>query len=207
MNNIILDLDGTIIDISTKYNNVYLALHDKYQLVKVDYWPLRRSFVSLNETLSFLGLNPTRFEEFRLDWKTLIETEDFLKYDFIRHHELMWFERVKNHRNLILCTARQNETLLLGQLRSLGLIEYFDAVLTAKSGFVKSAVIEDHFKINSLEISANDWIIGDTVLDIQTGRNLGIRTCGVLTGLSRRADFESIEADQICESLSEFDLI
>jgi phosphoglycolate phosphatase len=55
-------------------------------------------------------------------------------------------------------------------------------------------------------LGPEDWIIGDTGLDIQVGQSLGIRTCAVLTGFLNEAYLREYMPDLIITSAADFNI-
>ena len=47
--------------------------------------------------------------------------------------------------------------------------------------------------------------IGDTIFDIQMGRNAGAKTCGVTYGNGKREDLEAAHADYIIDNFAEIE--
>jgi phosphoglycolate phosphatase-like HAD superfamily hydrolase len=60
------------------------------------------------------------------------------------------------------------------------------------------------YQSNLLTKSPEDWMIGDTSEDIRAGISVGLKTCGVLTGLANTATLKETGASQICDSLRYF---
>jgi len=64
----------------------------------------------------------------------------------------------------------------------------------------------DHLNsaMKALDVSAKDAVmIGDHTLDIQAGKRVGMKTIGVLTGRTKREEFEKAGADYILGEVSE----
>lgn len=58
--------------------------------------------------------------------------------------------------------------------------------------------------MDSLKVSAEEAImVGDHVLDIQAGKRVGMNTIGVLTGRTKKEEFEKAGADYILEEATE----
>ena len=50
---------------------------------------------------------------------------------------------------------------------------------------------------------ANSWMVGDTTVDIQTGKNAGTRTALVLTGDVGRDGKYKVTPDLVCDDLGQ----
>ncbi len=58
--------------------------------------------------------------------------------------------------------------------------------------------------MRSLKISGEDaMMVGDHIIDIQAGKRVGMKTIGVLTGRTKKDEFEKAEADYILRDASE----
>lgn len=64
-------------------------------------------------------------------------------------------------------------------------------------GMIEEAA--EHYHINLSE----SWIIGDTTMDIQTGKNAGLKTALVLTGEAGKDGKYTAQPDLVCENLLE----
>ena len=65
------------------------------------------------------------------------------------------------------------------------------------TGMIERAVSEHNIDL------ANSWMIGDTTLDIQTGKNAGIKTALVLTGEAGRDGKYDVKPDTVRDDLSD----
>lgn len=66
-----------------------------------------------------------------------------------------------------------------------------------KTGMIDTAVKQYNIDIN------NSWMVGDTTLDIQTGKNAGLRTVLVLTGEQGKDKKYDVKPDIVCKNLYE----
>jgi phosphoglycolate phosphatase len=65
--------------------------------------------------------------------------------------------------------------------------------------------------MKSLEISGEEAVmVGDHIIDVQAGKRVGMKTVGVLTGRTKKEEFEKAgadyilrEASKVCELLEE----
>jgi len=202
--NLFIDFDGTIIDISAKYNYVYSEIKNKYSLPNIDYWNLRRKGMNFSDGLKSIGLPNSKIEDFRADWISSIETIEALAHDKL-------FDGVSDHLfslskqyRLILCTSRKNHGNLELQLSKLGITDAFEFLMLVGNGYSKSEEIIKYIKNLKHEDFSRDWIIGDTGQDMAAGVNANINSCGVLTGLSLEKDLIDSGATIICDSINFF---
>ena len=64
----------------------------------------------------------------------------------------------------------------------------------------------DHlsFVMKALQISGEEAVmVGDHIIDIQSGKRVGMKTIGVLTGRTTKEEFEKAGADYILREASE----
>jgi phosphoglycolate phosphatase len=60
--------------------------------------------------------------------------------------------------------------------------------------------------MDSLKISGKEaMMVGDHIIDIQAGKRVGMKTVGVLTGRTKKEEFESAGADYVLRDASEVD--
>ncbi len=202
--NLFIDLDGTIIDISVKYNYVYYKLRSKYQLPDLDYWKMRSSGLSFNDGLKLIGLSRSKIEEFHDDWISNIEAIDALDHDKLLVGVSDKLSSLSEEHNLILCTSRKNFVNLDLQVKNLGIGNFFEVLMPTLDGNSKGNTILNYFDRKKITNYSKDWIIGDTSQDMIAGTHAKINACGVLTGISSESDLIDSGSTIICESLSTF---
>ena len=205
---LVFDLDGTILDISQKYNFLYEEIRTNYGLPPVNYWEKRQEISDFSSCLEALGISRFRLDKFRDEWASKIEEQRMLDLDcvFKDVKEKIVLLKKQNH-EVILCTARTSITNLTNQLQFLGLDTIFSQVLTSNSGSEKISILQNYFAENPKKILADAWFISDTAEDIIVGNKLGLKTCGVLTGLGSRLSLTSANADKIFTSVANFDAV
>jgi phosphoglycolate phosphatase len=58
--------------------------------------------------------------------------------------------------------------------------------------------------MDSLKVSGEEaMMVGDHIIDIQAGKRVGMKTIGVLTGRTKKEEFEKAGADYILRDASE----
>ncbi len=201
MINIIFDLDGTLIDSKLRLYNLFQYLVPASNLSYNDYWAFKKNKFS-NE---FILINEFSFDEdkvkcFLINWMKYIETPEFLAYDqkLTRVNETL--DRLSKQYALHVCTARQYRQSVIDQLKRLHLLSYFNSVMVTEQRKSKSELIAASVS----GLTSRDWIIGDTGNDIQAGNNLGIKTCGVLSGFLSEKSLLLYKPDLIIQSIDDF---
>ena len=85
-------------------------------------------------------------------------------------------------------------------------INDFCDVFVSRNSVKKVKPHPDHltYVMESLKVSGKESVmIGDHIIDIQAGKKVGMKTIGVLTGWTKKEEFEKAEADYILRDVSE----
>jgi len=85
-------------------------------------------------------------------------------------------------------------------------INDFCDVFVSRNSVKKVKPHPDHLThaMESLKTSGDESVmVGDHVTDIQVGKKVGMKTIGVLTGRTKKEEFEKAEADYILKDVSE----
>jgi phosphoglycolate phosphatase len=85
-------------------------------------------------------------------------------------------------------------------------INHFCDVFVPRNSVKKVKPHPDHLThaLDSLKISGEDAVmVGDHIIDIKAGKKVGMKTIGVLTGRTKREEFEMAGADYILREASE----
>jgi len=85
-------------------------------------------------------------------------------------------------------------------------IDDFCDVFVSRNSVKKVKPHPDHLThvMKSLKISGEEGImVGDHMIDIQTGKRVGMKTVGVLTGRTKKEEFEKTGADYVLTSVLE----
>jgi phosphoglycolate phosphatase len=83
--------------------------------------------------------------------------------------------------------------------------DYCD-IFVSRNSVKKVKPHPDHLTrvMDSLKISAKEAImVGDHIIDIQAGKRVGMKTIGVLTGRTKKEEFEKAGADYVLRDVSE----
>jgi phosphoglycolate phosphatase len=90
-------------------------------------------------------------------------------------------------------------------------IDEFCDIFVSRNSVKKVKPHPDHLTrvMDSLKISAEEaMMVGDHIIDIQAGKRVGMKTIGVLTGRTKKEQFEKAGADFILRGASEvFELL
>jgi phosphoglycolate phosphatase len=197
--NVFFDLDGTLINSKERVYQLFIDL-TKVNISFEDYWDYKKNKKS-NESLlsSRFGFSHSTITKFTKDWMDQIENLEYLSLDKLFEftiHTLNFCEREEY--TLYVVTNRQSIPNTLAQLESFGIKHFFKDILITEHKTTKVELIKQ--SLNSL--SSEDIIIGDTGEDINTGKELSIRSIGVLSGFRNKKQLELYKPLHIVKNIS-----
>lgn len=201
---VFLDLDGTLLDVSernyTVYREVTLALGG-HPMDKTTYWELKRKKTKWPVLLPESGLDSAVEQEFLSRFISLIESPDYLKLDRIHPKALAVVAALADGAACYLVSLRRNETNLLKELEWLDLRPHFTKVL---SGHSESDGYDKKIELIKNELGEDQGvIIGDTEADIVTGKELGLTTIAVTSGIRGEQFLRALEPDYLVEHIGQ----
>jgi phosphoglycolate phosphatase len=97
---------------------------------------------------------------------------------------------------LYIVTARQKKEKVITQINTFGWHSLFEKILVTEQKFKKSELIKPN-----IGNSTNNWMIGDTGMDIIEGQELKINTIAVLTGFLSEKILEGYSPDKIVSTI------
>lgn len=176
---IFFDLDGTLIDSKSRLYHLFQEIVPKSNLEFEEYWIHKKNGISHSVLLSSMfNFSESDILLFENKWMKLIETKDWLKYDRPIAGVTDYLKSLKQQGFVLyVVTARQFKSVVFDQIESFGWDTFFEEILVTEQQSSKKSLIEPH-----LSISEINWIVGDTGLDIKTGKLLGMKTVAVLSG-------------------------
>jgi len=163
-NNAAIDLDGTLLDSRQRH---ILVLIDCIRQINATTYTLDdlKDFIEYksegNTGLSYLKNkkipNETAINSL---WIRRIEYKKYLRFDKLYPEVISDLEKLSNHYNLFLLTARSNKSNLIWQLPELGIEDFFcDRIVVKNMGDVG---LNKYHAIQSVPL---DFVIGDTEVD------------------------------------------
>lgn len=205
-----LDLDGPILDVASRHYRVYRDAVTQLggrPVSSADFWSAKRRKVPDRDILARTGLAAAAdsYHALKLEF---IEAPSYLADDRLQAATPATLERIGCRYHLVLVTLRRSPSALRQQLATLGLISYFDHVLSAPadsgSGWkTKLALVRDA----GFAAGAGDFFAGDTETDIKAGRALGITTVAVCNGIRDEDLLRAEQPDWIISSLADLPFI
>lgn len=207
---IFFDFDGTLIDISERYYEVYRVIAKEYVgdniLPREEYWKKRcsgMSFIKLMGDIHKVSDKIYLGGQYRL----LIEQPQFLRLD----HKFKGIDSVLAklavESNIVLVCLRHNHDTLCWQLQQLQLNNLFDGVLSDADDGHSAHATKRRLIENSLFKSEIKYMVGDTEVDIEAGRAAGCITIAIASGIRRKGYLMDFGPDYLINNIFELPAI
>lgn len=198
--NIFFDLDGTLLDSRERIYRLFTDLTKQTVLTFDAYWEQKRQMRSNEWLLEHkLGVDQKGIEQFLVEWFPLIESERYLRLDQLFEPVPSLLQAlVKQGHTLYVVTARQSEPLAVQQLQNLGVSQYIEQV------FVTAGKKAKHELLQEVHVQPSDLFFGDTGLDVQTAKLIGVTSVAVLTGFRSKEILAGYKPDVIAPSVWEY---
>jgi phosphoglycolate phosphatase len=194
---IFFDLDGTLLDSKPRLYSLFQSLVPVSTLTFESYWNYKMNRVSHKELLTKeFNYDDRAFKTFEQNWMLKIESPEWIVLDKPFVGIIEFLKDLKVNHNIYVVTARQFKNVAIKQLHDLGFDEIFDDILVTSQKREKYDLIKEKIITDS-----SDWFIGDTGKDIQTGKLLGMRTVGVLSGFLNEEKLKEYNPDLIVEDV------
>lgn len=172
-----------------------MAMNNEFPELEA-YRVLKRRLVQDQHLLSYLYPNsipqmPTLMKKYYEYKQQHLESKAFLDFDYVIGNFPQFSIRVKERHQIVLITMRNDRARLTQQLTKLNLLHLFDRVVrvSAQKGNPKFEALKN-------VVGSGDYMIGDSEVDMQCGKLLGIKTFHVDTGL-RSYEYAAKNCDAI----------
>lgn len=199
------DLDGTLVD---SFQTIFKATEKTLRYLKIDNPLIEAEFSKrighhFTDIFSDLKIPLNDFEEFINLYKKYY-------FDFMdRSHLYPFTEEILSYLNnegikisLLTTKAQDQAEKILAHFK---LIDYFSFVMGRREN-VKIKPDAEPLLIICKELNSSieeSLIIGDTELDINCGKNAGVKTCAASYGYRDKRELKNLNPDYIIENLSE----
>jgi phosphoglycolate phosphatase len=202
---IFLDLDGPVLDVSRRYHRVHQDLVERlggWPFPLTAYWEAKRNLIPETEILERAGLSSEAAQEAAVRRLSDIEGLGYIALDIPWPWTKAALTDLARIAPLALVTLRNNPELLNWQLEVFGLSRHFTRVLSGPGDGTPEA------KAALLREAGISWgpesvFIGDTEVDVASGRALGLRTIALGCGIRTPALLERSSPDVLLEDLSQ----
>jgi phosphoglycolate phosphatase-like HAD superfamily hydrolase len=200
MQPILIDLDGTIVDVRARHYDVYsrtMTEMGREPLGAARYWRGRRSGKSTQDLLvSFSAPERARFSRL---WVGRVESPQALGLDTLFPGAVAALSELSGRHDLVLVTLRRDRAGLADQLERLGIGHLFARVLASGPGPVAR---KDNL-VGIGDLSAGGYVVGDTEADIDLAKKTGRRLVCVANGVRTRLFLTRQGASVVVPSLRE----
>jgi HAD superfamily hydrolase (TIGR01509 family) len=206
VNGILLDLDGTIVDSREAYREAIVTAFAKMGQKHVDEKMVMEIPKRLEQNLSIekmlTGMNVKKFLGIYLDayyHATALKAKPFPKISET-------LQKLSQKAKLALITMRYvTREAIFNELEKLGIAGYFQSIVTALDTNEPKPSPEALIKCAmQLGVEMCDCVVvGDSVADIRAGKNAGIKTVAVLSGIFSREELKRENPDLILESVKQ----
>jgi phosphoglycolate phosphatase len=197
---IIFDLDGTIVCSKKRLHSLFCDLIGDNTISFSFYWQLKFSGSSNQNILKEqFNHSAEQIEDFVNSWMSKIESDSYLAMDTLIDDSKSFLSHLTQNNELYICTARQSISQVEKQLKELGIYHFFEKIFVTEQKYSKSDLLVKC----GLKLGKNDWFVGDTGHDVITGKEVGIKTCAVLSGFMSKAALEKYLPDFIITDITQ----
>ena len=200
---IIFDLDGTLLCAKKRLHELFLDLLKDEHIDYDSYWNHKFSGSKNSDILrNHFDYSDAKIDIFLIDWMNKIESDYYLDMDVIIAGAKKTLEKYSQNNELYVCTARQSISQVQKQLRNLGIFDFFQEVFVTEHKASKEEII----KRSGIIFSKDDWMVGDTGYDINTGKKIGTNTCAVLSGFMSERSLGDYSPDLMIKNVTCLDI-
>ena len=200
---IIFDLDGTLICAKKRLHELFLDLLQDEHIDFDSYWNLKFSGrKNIHILREYFDYSDAKIDKFLISWMDKIESDYYLDMDEIIVGAKKTLEKYRKNNELYICSARQSVSQVHKQLKNLGVFSFFQDIFVTEQKVSKEEII----KKSGIIFSKEDWIVGDTGNDINTGKKIGVNTCAVLSGFMSEKSLGNYSPDLMIENVSRLDI-
>jgi phosphoglycolate phosphatase len=200
---IFLDLDGPVLDVSGRYHRVHQETVEALggrPLSRPEYWEAKRRRVPEPEILARTGLSPAAAAEAEAERLLRIETSPYLTLDLPWPWAAAVLGELSRLAPIALVTLRSHPDRLATQLDTLDLTRHLARIVSGR-GDGTTAAKADLIRQSGISWAPGSVLIGDTEVDVASGRALGLRTAALGCGIRTPALLEIWSPDTLLEDL------
>ena len=165
-----------------------------------DYWNKKRSKISNEQILESFGYDDDRIKSFLSKWMRLIEDAEYLDLDTLFPFTKDVLNSFKEKGcSIYYVTLRQSAERALHEIEDKGIDGFCIRCLVSEEKTTKEKLVREA----GIQLTSEDLFVGDTGIDVMTGKSLGIKSVAVLSGFRNKAILETYNPDRIINNISE----
>ena len=196
-NNIFFDFDGTLIDSSRRQYNLFAELTSVNKFTYEDYWSIKKNKISQKYLLKkYFFYSDEKIECFKKSWMEKIEEPYRILTDTPFNGVTNLLQGLSPIKNLYLVTARQDPDLVYKQLDIYGWLGLFKEVFVTQQKESKSQLV-----LKSIKVDRDDIFVGDTGEDVLSGKEMGVKTIAVSSGVLNQEALSFYKPDLLVENV------
>jgi phosphoglycolate phosphatase-like HAD superfamily hydrolase len=178
-----INLEGTLLDVSSRYYAVYSELLKQSGFTPFDpstYWSLKR--VSIDDgAIASRTTNPGFVKDYLIEHQTLIENPAYLMLDRLQHNVIEQLAVWSKQHSITLLTSRNEYQALMEQLNMFEVDSYFDDVLISGVGRPAWELRKERMQ-SCLSDPMAAMMICDNEADLLAARALSVSSIAVANG-------------------------
>jgi phosphoglycolate phosphatase-like HAD superfamily hydrolase len=200
---IFLDLDGTLLDVSERYYRAHrdvVLRHGGWPFPRDVYWTAKRNLVPENQILIRCGLSAEAAWQAEGRRRQDLERPAYLKLDQLWPWMGDALTGLEERGKLAIVTLRNHRDRLEEQIQRIGLGLFCDPVISGRGDGTpeaKAALIRQ----SGISWAPGSVLVGDTEVDVASGKALGLRTVAVGNGIRSPALLERCSPDVLLADL------
>lgn len=197
---ILMDLDGTLLDVSERWYRVHHDVAETMRfrpLEKRNYLDQKRDGVPESDIIGQSDIDRHLIPDYLQKRAALLESQEYLRFDMLKSSALRALENLSRAYPLVLVTKRRERQNCLEELRAFCLENFFQEIIITESLSKKEAV--SHLLQGFPD--RNFLVIGDTEDDVQLARDLETTSIIVKDGVRSEKYLERINADILVDSV------
>ena len=201
---IFFDLDGPILDVSHRHYQVYCDILEEAGKSAVpfeQYWRDKCARQPHSTIVAQTAEEEFYANTFEQQWLDRIEADQYLALDRIWSGAIDVLAALYREHSLYLVTVRSFPDQLRKQLDRLNLTRWFQGILCRparhNAAQEKVRAIREQFDL----LPQQALIVGDTEADIECGKELGLVTVGVLSGIRNKERLQATKCDYVLDNI------
>jgi phosphoglycolate phosphatase len=202
---VLIDLDGPILDVRPRYIRAHEDVIRSFggtPLSMDEYWSLKRNRVGETTIFERCGLDRATASRATQQRLQLIETKEYVQHDDVWPWAAEALSALRLVGAIMVVTQRHHESLVRWQLERFALGDSIDALLCGRGDDTLTAKAR-HIREAGVMVPAGSVLIGDTEVDVCSGKELGCVTVALGSGIRTREHLLAYDPDVFVDTLAD----